>query len=80
MLHKNEHCSKAMHKFLKLVEDCMLVAQHKDRSLMHMVLRALNDIYSKSNGNDDYHCLGDPRPGLVADRFPPLFIEQVRAF
>lgn len=59
MLHKNEHCSAAMRKYLKLIKDCMLFAQHKDRELMHMVLRALNDICPKSNGSYNYYCLGE---------------------
>ncbi|KAH6953784.1 kinase-like domain-containing protein [Ilyonectria sp. MPI-CAGE-AT-0026] len=76
MLRRNEHCSEAMDDFLNLIEDCMLVAHHKDRSLMHGVLRGLTDILSQCKTNRDYFFQSNPSPGLPSECLPPLYDEK----
>ncbi|RSL76302.1 hypothetical protein CEP51_010085 [Fusarium floridanum] len=75
MLHGNQFCSQAMHDFLDLVENHMLVPVPNDRYSMDQVCAELTQISRDCQRNDYCHG-GDPRLLSNNDGFPPEFTKQ----
>ncbi|OTA01490.1 hypothetical protein A9Z42_0018170 [Trichoderma parareesei] len=72
MLHRNEHCSDAMHDFLSLIENHMLVPLPSKRYAMSQVRDALGRIATKCQTDNDYCYKGSPERSL-GDKFSDLF-------
>ncbi|ETS03201.1 kinase-like protein [Trichoderma reesei RUT C-30] len=66
MLHRNEHCSNAMHDFLSLIENHMLVPLPSKRYAMSQVRDALGRIATKCQRDDDYCYKGNPERSFGA--------------
>ena len=64
MLHRNEHCSNAMHDFLALIETHMLVPSPGKRYAMSEVRDTLRQIAIKCQRDDDYCYKGSPERSL----------------
>ncbi|RTE68881.1 hypothetical protein BHE90_016738 [Fusarium euwallaceae] len=80
MLHGNQFCSQAMHDFLDLVENHMLVLTPTSRWPMDKVCAELGEILKGCQDNDRYCYGGDPRPLSNDDSFPPEFTEQSKQY
>ncbi|RSL56406.1 hypothetical protein CEP54_008831 [Fusarium duplospermum] len=76
MLHGNQHCSQAMHDFLDLVENHMLVPTPSGRWPMDKVCAELGEILRGCKDNDRYCHRGDPRRNSDDDNFPPEFDDE----
>ncbi|RSL50902.1 hypothetical protein CEP53_008632 [Fusarium sp. AF-6] len=76
MLHGNPDCSPAIHDFLDLIEERMLVASPGDRCWMADVHAELNEISERCQLNGQYCHEGDPRRTSNDDNFPPEFTKQ----
>lgn len=76
MLHGKQHCSRALHDFLDLVEKRMLAPLPNDRCSMAQVDAELTKILNDCQ--DDQKChVGDPRLISNNENFPPKFTKQV---
>lgn len=77
MLHGHQHCSRAIHDFLELIEHHMLTPEPKNRYCMDEVSRELNDVCKECNNDRSDYCSGFPYMGLKDSDFPPRYVEKV---
>lgn len=75
MVHRSERCSKALHEFLELIENSMLVVPPTKRLNVERVSIELTKILHKALDSD--YCLdGCPWPASENDICHPPFVEE----